>query len=115
MLFGRDVRIDYHIIYYIKSLDTYLLPKSMLCSKGEGGRSELNYVGERLGNEARRGRWSETVIPIWRTFGAPIKLFTDTTKAFFPSLGNYFPFRAMGLTGLGRIPQRKSPLSNATM
>ena len=80
------------------SLDTDLLPKSMLCSKGEGGRSELNYVGERLvvfvwlpaGNEARRGGWSETVIPIWRTFGAPIKLFTDTTKAFFPSLGNYF-------------------------
>lgn len=67
-------------------------------------------VGERLvvfvwlpaGNEVRRGGWSETVIPIWSTFGAPIKLFTDTTKAFFPSLGNYFcPFRAMGLAGLG--------------
>lgn len=34
-------------------------------------------------------------------YKAPIKLFTDTTKAFFPSLGNYFPFRAMGLAGLG--------------
>lgn len=43
MLFWRDVRIDYHIIYYIKSLDTDLLPKSMLCSKGEAGPSDLSW------------------------------------------------------------------------
>lgn len=38
MLFWCDVRIDYNIIYYIN-----LLPKSMLCSKGEAGPSDLSW------------------------------------------------------------------------